>query len=246
MWTRLYPVFVLAGGLLTQSVAAGPPADPPGDFLNLQVLPIDLSQNELDLLMSAWASALGVDCSHCHIAEGDWATWDLSADDKPTKDVARQMWLLTGQINQKLGVDAGQEGLVECVTCHRGQAKPSTLTSVLRQALQDEGIDGATARYRELRELYFGRGGYDFGENSLLDLAGDLSRRGDDPAAIALLRLNVEFHPESAFTRAQLGSALRRIGALSEATQRFDEAMRLAPGNDWIRSMATQAPSTGN
>lgn len=201
---------------------------------NLQVLPADISQDSLQLVMSEWASALGVRCSHCHVSSREHR--DFAADDKAPKHMARRMVRLVAQINGNLDEALGAGVTpVRCVTCHRGVALPQTLQDLLLEALDAGGIDAATARYRDLRQRYYGRAAYDFGENALLDIAGHRARAGDDYAAIEFLRLNLAFYPESVFTLTQLGGALHRIGAIDEARLRFDEALRLDPDNRWTR-----------
>lgn len=65
-------------------------------------------------VMSVFTVALGVDCSHCHVAD----QWD---DDQPAKDIARQMLRMVSGINQQL---FDGQPKVACWTCHRGAAKP--------------------------------------------------------------------------------------------------------------------------
>jgi len=80
---------------------------------NIQVLK-GLPADRLTPIMFAFKSALGVDCTYCHIKD----QWDK--DDKPAKQIARKMIGMTRDANAKLG----SAGRVTCFTCHRGQPRP--------------------------------------------------------------------------------------------------------------------------
>lgn len=98
---------------------------------NLKVLPKDISKENLDKVMDEWKGALGVRCNFCHAASPDnprkmnWAS-----DAKPEKEMARQMFTMTGKINKKyFHSKKGDDGMmamaaVNCNTCHNGQAHP--------------------------------------------------------------------------------------------------------------------------
>src|SRR5882672_10879741 len=58
---------------------------PPFAPQNLQVLPKDISRQDLIGAMRLFNQALGVQCDHCHVAR------EFAKDDKPTKNVARAM-----------------------------------------------------------------------------------------------------------------------------------------------------------
>ena len=71
--------------------------------------------------MQTFPVALGVEsqggCNFCHEA-------DRSLDTKPTKVKAREMIVMTAEINEKFG-----DGKVHvtCWTCHQGSTKPETV-----------------------------------------------------------------------------------------------------------------------
>ena len=93
---------------------------------NLQVLPKDMTMQQITPLMRSIAGALGVQCTHCHVTMQDRAS-----DDKPTKLVARKMLKMTMTINTDYLKDVGEpakegEQKVTCYTCHRGALKPLT------------------------------------------------------------------------------------------------------------------------
>ncbi len=70
-----------------------------------------------------WGKGLGINCTYCH-NQNDWAS-----DEKPQKDIARQMYKLRKTINDELGQIKNLQSnpvLINCVTCHRGKIIPLT------------------------------------------------------------------------------------------------------------------------
>jgi hypothetical protein len=80
---------------------------------NLKLLPPE----HLMETMHAFATALGQRCDFCH-ARGDFAS-----DEKPHKEIARKMIVMTREINAKFP-DGKMH--VTCFTCHRGAEEPAT------------------------------------------------------------------------------------------------------------------------
>ena len=94
---------------------------------NLQVLPKDMTTQQVQVLMRGVAAALGVECSHCHVG----TSADRAKDDKPEKLKARKMLQMTNTINNDLLKGVGEPAAagaqkVTCFTCHRGVLKPLT------------------------------------------------------------------------------------------------------------------------
>jgi len=89
-------------------------------FKNLQVLPADITQADLDATMTRFSEALGVSCAHCHVS--DQAPED---DTLPAKSTARDMIRMTVALNRDF---FGYEDapLVTCLTCHQGRRAPQT------------------------------------------------------------------------------------------------------------------------
>lgn len=87
-------------------------------FRNIQVLKGMPAKQVLNLMQESFAPALGVSCGHCHTKSG----WHL--DDKEEKGIAREMWKMTGEINERVQGIADPEARVHCATCHQGQTKP--------------------------------------------------------------------------------------------------------------------------
>jgi hypothetical protein len=94
---------------------------------NLQVLPKDISRQDLQMTMRTFASALGVMCDHCHVTE---PSRDFASDAKQAKKTARVMMQMTAHVNEMIGSGIGKPAAevtrVQCATCHRGKAIPET------------------------------------------------------------------------------------------------------------------------
>lgn len=123
-------VKVLAG--LTAFVFVGIAAvKQPGteQFKNLQVLPKNITADSLDKIMDGFTANLGVDCRYCHVRDKKADTLMFDKDDKPEKEIARNMMRMTADINEKYfhfneEVKAGEVQAVTCFTCHHGQPMP--------------------------------------------------------------------------------------------------------------------------
>jgi hypothetical protein len=70
-----------------------------------------------------WGKGLGVSCTYCHIP-GKW-----ESDEKPTKQIAREMYGIRQMVNERLktipGLQSPQQ-LINCGTCHQGKPMPAT------------------------------------------------------------------------------------------------------------------------
>jgi hypothetical protein len=118
---RLLSVLLLVSvAALAQAPPQAPPegqAPPPHKQMpapkNLKLL----NPAELMPTMMAFRVALGEKCDFCHV-QGDFAS-----DEKPTKEIARNMILLARDINSKF---PDGKTHVTCYTCHRGAEEPLT------------------------------------------------------------------------------------------------------------------------
>lgn len=92
-------------------------------FKNVTILKTMPAARFLRIMDFGYSRSLGVGCDHCH-SEDRW-----EADEKRPKNAAREMILLTEEINKKLEtlehID-NSEAVVNCTTCHRGFVKPAT------------------------------------------------------------------------------------------------------------------------
>lgn len=134
--SRLIAHLCLALGL--SSLALGPMVfAQAGGFKNLQILPKDISKQDLKKIMKQQSKALGVECEFCHNSD------DMAADGNKHKKIGREMMKLTDDINKgtlKAEKPAGSKELVKafeyynkklagkkdvtCQTCHNGKEKP--------------------------------------------------------------------------------------------------------------------------
>jgi hypothetical protein len=119
-------VLIVACGIAVGVVAQEPQEQAPPPPKNLQVLPKDIPRQQLLRTMQSIRTALGVQCTHCHVSSTDRAS-----DTKPEKLIARKMLHMTMHINDEHLKGVGEppaEGQpkVTCFTCHRGQLKPVT------------------------------------------------------------------------------------------------------------------------
>src|SRR5215467_7723735 len=174
--------------VVTPLVAQGPPGD-------------------LFATMQEISSALGVSCDYCHSAPRG------SGTPEPKKDIARAMMAMTRELNAKVEAATGKSGTgvtrVQCITCHRGVAVPGQLGDILSQTYRAQGATAAIAQYRDLRQRYFGRQAYDFGEDTLLNLAQRIVESKPDDA-LGLIQLSLEFNPKSARSYVALAHAYTR------------------------------------
>jgi len=121
--------FIVA--FVTLGLAAyNPPARQDG-YKNLQVLPKDISHEDLDKVMHGFNDALGVKCMFCHVHEGEdfRSGWQFDKDDKDEKNIARHMLRMTMAINANYfnfenSTRTDTIHVVTCNTCHRGIQHP--------------------------------------------------------------------------------------------------------------------------
>jgi hypothetical protein len=103
---------------------------------NLQVLPKDLTAEQVHHIMDGWAAALGTHCDTCHapnpnatVAPGQRPRLDFALDIKPDKDTARMMVKMVEDINGNyVSKIKDTKTKVSCGTCHRGHLEPPAFT----------------------------------------------------------------------------------------------------------------------
>lgn len=115
--------------LVLAGIAAAKP--PKGIYKNLKVLPKNISAEDLDKVMDEWKASLGVRCGFCHApSKTEARKMDYASDEKPEKDIARKMYLMTGKINKKYfdynAKDTATKAPVTCMTCHHGKEHPES------------------------------------------------------------------------------------------------------------------------
>lgn len=193
-----------------------------GGYTNLQILDADISRQELGSFMLQNSLGLGLPrrqsegCLYCHVGDMDKPVteWDFASDEKEAKLQGRTMMAMVRDINaQHLSKLDGRDESVEvtCATCHRGRTDPRPLPVVLREIYKANGIGKTIARYRDLRERYFGAGAYDFRPAVLIRLADEMATNAAWDDALLLARLNEEVNPNNpAAARARLSLQVRQ------------------------------------
>lgn len=122
----------------------------PKKFKNLKVLPENISHEELDNIMDAFKVSLGVKCGFCHApSKENPKRLDMTSDDNPMKNIARDMMRMSMEMNQKYmanipHADTVKIQMITCNTCHRGAAKPFGEPMVKPQGQPSNG--GAPAK----------------------------------------------------------------------------------------------------
>jgi hypothetical protein len=151
---------VAAVAMLTAAVFAvstvaqapqAPQATPPGGAMmamhsfpaptNLQVLPKDLTGQQVHEIMEHWAGDLGVHCDTCHAADPNNVgpngrpRMNFASDEKDEKKMARIMYTMTEDLKANyVAKVAAMDKMAEpaapvtCGTCHRGHIDPEAFT----------------------------------------------------------------------------------------------------------------------
>ena len=208
---------------------------PPERLENIQVFPEDIEVRQLIGIMRGFTGALGVRCTYCHVGEEDQpiSTYDFPSDEKVTKEKARVMVRMLQHINgehlAELPVDSADRLVVQCATCHRGQPRPLTLAQAITAVLDEQGADSAIAFYHGLRDRFYGRATYDFGEFSLNGLGYALLRSGRAEDAVRIFQLNVEVYPDRANGYDSLGDGHKAAGQAQAALRSYLAAFELDP-----------------
>lgn len=237
---RLFLVGLAALAIPAALASQAPGRWPPDSLVNVQVIPRTTPVMEVVGAMRNIAFGLGVRCQFCHVGEEGMPLerFDFASDEKRTKLVARQMMRMVQEINRRLDTIPGRTsaGLqVSCATCHRGVSRPLPLATLLTDAALAAGSDSAIRAYRNLRQRYYGRDAYDFGEASLNTAAFRLGRAGKYEDGFALLVLNEEMFPNSSGMYVFRGNISLMKGDTTAAAAAFREAVRRDPSNGEAR-----------
>ncbi|MBK8611002.1 MAG: c-type cytochrome [Chitinophagaceae bacterium] len=112
---------------------------PNDKFKNLQVLPKDITEDSLDKIMDRFTVDLGVDCKYCHERDKKADSLIFESDNKPEKEIARKMMLMTADLNKNYfqfneEVNAAQVQAVTCFTCHKGTQIPEKEKKVVKNS----------------------------------------------------------------------------------------------------------------
>lgn len=95
---------------------------------NLQILPQDISEDDLKHVMRSFNASLGLKCSFCHVRGDEPETMNWASDANDHKEVAREMMRMTMSINEQyFGEKNPANFKVNCFTCHNGAKYPEVI-----------------------------------------------------------------------------------------------------------------------
>jgi len=222
--------------LVLASVTQAPGKWPPDSLINTKVIPHNTPVTQVIGTMRNFTSMLGVRCHTCH--EGEEGTplekTDFASDKKRMKQVARQMMRMVEEINHRLDtIPERPDSVVQvtCRTCHRGVSRPEPLYQVMTEAASAGGADSSIRAYLVLRQKYYGRDSYDFGELSLNQAAFRLGQAGKFDDAFSLLQLNAGFFPGSSGMAVFQGNIYLMKGDTTSAANAFRAAIQRDTAN---------------
>lgn len=244
--SRSAPLLVLALTLLAaSSLAAQAGKFPPDSLINPKFFARGTPVRQVIDRMRGMSQQLGVRCQYCHVGEEGkpLTTFDFASDEKRTKKTARQMLFLVSEINHRLDTlpeRPADKVEVSCRTCHRGVSRPETLASQIVRSSIANGPDSAAALYQRLRDRYFGRDAYDFGEQSLNNAASDLADAKRYDLAFATVALNDKQFPASATLAMFRGELELGRADTTAAAAAFREALRRDPQMEPARRRLTE------
>ena len=229
---------------------------------NLKVLPKNTSADQLQDVMHGFTRGLGVRCSYCHKGDPEqpFTKWDFASDEIPKKDAARVMMRMVGDIHKDLekldhdddhdhahehdrdhgDMNEKNESGVTCYTCHHGRPHPRTLEAELAIKYERGGVDQALTTYQSLKKAYYGRGVFDFGEESLNNFGYKILQAGKTDDAIKILQANADLFPESGNVWDSLAEAYMKSGDKKSARQYYEKSLALDPRNQHAQEMLKQ------
>jgi pentatricopeptide repeat protein len=153
--------------------------------------------------------------------------YDFPSDDNPNRNRAREMLRMLDDINQHLKniqPSGDQRVNMWCNTCHRGRPKPMTLEEELAEQYRKNGVEPALDYYADLKQKYYGRGPYDFGENALNNFGYEVLKT-DAAGAIEAFRLNAAEFPQSGNVWDSLAEAYMKSGNVKKAEEYYQKAL---------------------
>jgi hypothetical protein len=241
-FSGLAVAIVVLGGAVGSAQAPAPAAAPAGGqrggqpaMTNLQIIPKDMPREQVIATMQRFTQALGVQCNYCHVQEGRGGRNDFASDEKQPKKTAREMMKMTADLTSRLpgivGKPANETTRVGCATCHRGVPVPKLIGDIVTETAATGGASAALAKFKELREKYYGGQSYDFSEGSLIVIAQSVNAANKADDALAYLNANLEYYPKSARTYATIGQIKNAKGDKAGAMAALEKAVELDPNN---------------
>jgi tetratricopeptide (TPR) repeat protein len=245
----LLRVPAIAAGLFFSAASAAAWQQPqwswPENPTNIKVLSKDIVGIKLQPVMVGFVNALGVRCTHCHKGEEGkpLSTYDFASDENPNKDRAREMLRMLKHINEDLKQiqpSGDQRVNMWCNTCHRGRPRPMTLEEELGEQYRKGGAETALEHYADLKQRYYSKGAYDFGEQSLNNFGYSVLEKNDAAGAIQVLKLNALEFPQSSNVWDSLAEAYMKSGDLKSAGQYYEKAIARDPNAENAKQMLTK------
>jgi hypothetical protein len=253
-------VLLLAVGAATAEVAQPAPtsAQPaPAERApeNLKVLPKEWTRRQVVDLMKTWTADLGVRCHHCHAGDENtpFDEIDFAADEKETKQRARDMLKMMQEINTRLAAMPSLHELdapplsATCYTCHRGIPRPRRIEDVFEATRAASGLPAAIAEYRKLRQSDLIRGSYDFSVRPLATQARRQLKANDADGARQVMELAIELGLDGLMARMTLADIALAQDDQAAAKAQLEKALTLelnASERDWVQQRldALKAP----
>jgi hypothetical protein len=226
---------ILLAAILLSPASAGVRAQIPEKPENLEVLPDSMTTEEVIAIMRGFTAALGVRCQFCHVGREGMPldSFDFASDEVHEKEMARGMMRMVAELNEEILpeiLDHHESTVrIQCMTCHRGAARPVMIEDSLGAVVESFGADSLVPVYERLRERHYGRFAYDFGERSLNVLAARLMAAGRPAEARTVLELNAQNFPESANVAFELGRVYEALDEEALAIEQYEKALRLQP-----------------
>jgi len=224
--------------------AAGGGRQGPPPMSNLQIFPKDAQREQVIAAMQRFTGALGVQCNYCHVQEGRGGRNDFASDEKQTKKTAREMMKLSADLATRLpavvGKPAAETTRVGCATCHRGVPIPKQITELMTDAAASGGAAAGIAKFKELREKYYGGQSYDFSEITMITMAQGANAANKYDDAITYLNANLEYFPKSVRTYAAIAQMKNAKGDKPGAIQALEKAVELDPNNAQTKALLAQ------
>lgn len=129
----------------------------------------------------------------------------------------------------------------------RSQEAPPPVADTLHSVVSSEGVEAAVATYKQLREA---RGDdFDFGFPQLNNLANRLLGEGETDAALRMLELNREFHPDMVRAHFAYANTLSRLRENDRAIDAYRRGLEVLAAQedipDNVRSYYQRAGELG-
>jgi hypothetical protein len=123
-----------AAAMILRSIAGRENQPAESVFKNIKIFKGVPAGRLVNIMNLGFGRSLGVSCGFCHVP----GKWDL--DDKEEKNTARLMFAMVQTINRdyisKLPNDRSGPPVVNCFTCHRGNARPMSQEAAPRPAAE--------------------------------------------------------------------------------------------------------------